>query len=234
MYHSVSPPFAKPQIRECSRNSPTIERTRMLLRHALDAGQQRAGAADDQVDCRRRPARPGRAPRSKAGRRARSSSRRSGPRWPALACSISRSTSSRNRVRRLFGATSSRRNVRWRERPVRTLNRSVTSAPIRPAGQQPEVRVQAGGLGVVVAGPDVDVAAQARALAADDRANLRVGLEADEPVDDVGAGVLELAGPDDVRLLVEAGLDLDEDDDLLAASAARIRSRTIGESPEVR
>ncbi len=29
MYHSPSPPFSKPQIRECSRNSPTIERTRM-------------------------------------------------------------------------------------------------------------------------------------------------------------------------------------------------------------
>ncbi len=43
-----------------------------------------------------------------------------------------------------------------------------------------------------------------------------MGLEPDESVDDVGAGLLELAGPDDVRLLVEAGLDLDEDDDLLA------------------
>ena len=31
------------------------------------------------------------------------------------------------------------------------------------------------------------------------------------------AGPLQLAGPDDVRLLVEAGLDLDEDHDLLAA-----------------
>ena len=29
MYHSCSPPLAKPKIRECSRNSPTIERTRI-------------------------------------------------------------------------------------------------------------------------------------------------------------------------------------------------------------
>ena len=29
MYHSGSPPLAKLQIRECSRNSPTIERTVM-------------------------------------------------------------------------------------------------------------------------------------------------------------------------------------------------------------
>ena len=44
-----------------------------------------------------------------------------------------------------------------------------------------------------------------------------MGLQPDEAVDDVGARLLQLAGPDDVRLLVEAGLDLDEDDDLLAA-----------------
>ena len=30
MYHSGSPPLAKPQIRECSRNSPMIDRTRTL------------------------------------------------------------------------------------------------------------------------------------------------------------------------------------------------------------
>ena len=42
-------------------------------------------------------------------------------------------------------------------------------------------------------------------------------LEADQPVDDMRPRLLELAGPVDVRLLVEAGLDLDQDDDLLAA-----------------
>jgi hypothetical protein len=42
-----------------------------------------------------------------------------------------------------------------------------------------------------------------------------VGLEADQPVDDMRAGLLELACPDDVGLFVEAGLDLDEDHDLL-------------------
>ena len=44
-----------------------------------------------------------------------------------------------------------------------------------------------------------------------------MGLQADEAVDDVSAGLLQLAGPDDVRLLIEAGLDLDEHDDLLPA-----------------
>ena len=42
-------------------------------------------------------------------------------------------------------------------------------------------------------------------------------LEPDQPVDDVRAGPLQLARPDDVRLFVEASLDLDEDHDLLAA-----------------
>ena len=88
---------------------------------------------------------------------------------------------------------------------------------LRAAGQQPEVRVEAGGLRVVVAGPDVDVAAEPGALAPHDQRDLAVGLEPNEAVDDMGAGLLELAGPDDVRLLVEAGLDLDEHHDLLAA-----------------
>ena len=154
---------------------------------------------------------------------------------PAAAWPISRSTRSRKRERRLCGATSSRRNVRWRDRPVRLLNRSVTSAPSSgPAGQQAEVHVQPGGLGVVVAGPDVDVAAQAGPLAPDDERGLGVRLEADQPVDDVRAGPLELARPDDVRLLVEAGLDLDQDDDLLAALGRpdeRLDDRRVARRP---
>ena len=53
-------------------------------------------------------------------------------------------------------------------------------------------------------------------LVAHDHRQLAVRLEADQPVDDVAAGVLELAGPLDVGLLVEAGLDLDEHQHLLA------------------
>ncbi|MEY9487737.1 hypothetical protein RKD26_003531 [Streptomyces calvus] len=41
-------------------------------------------------------------------------------------------------------------------------------------------------------------------------------LEADQAVDDVAAGLLQLARPLDVGVLVEAGLDLDQDEDLLA------------------
>ena len=90
-------------------------------------------------------------------------------------------------------------------------------AELRPAGQQADVDVQPRRLRVVVAGPDVDVAAQPGPLAPDDQGRLRVRLEPDQPVDDVRPGALELARPDDVGLLVEAGLDLDQDDDLLAA-----------------
>src|SRR5438093_622607 len=60
-------------------------------------------------------------------------------------------------------------------------------------------------------------AAQPGALAPDNQRRLRVRLEPDQTVDHMRAGALELARPDDVGLLVEAGLDLDQDDDLLAS-----------------
>ena len=107
-------------------------------------------------------------------------------------------------------------------------------AELGPAGQQAEVHVQPGRLRVVVAGPDMDVAAQPGALAADDERGLRVRLEPDQPVHDVGAGPFQLARPDDVRLLVEAGLDLDQDDDLLAALGGpdqRLDDRRVARRP---
>ena len=84
-------------------------------------------------------------------------------------------------------------------------------------GEQAEVLVQPRGLRVVVAGADVGVAAQAAVgLLADDQRELAVRLEADHAVDDVAAGLLERAGPLDVGLLVEARVDLDDDEHLLA------------------
>ena len=84
-------------------------------------------------------------------------------------------------------------------------------------GEQAQVRVDARGLVVVVAGADVGIAAQPARLAADDERALGVRLEAQQAVGHVGAGALEGPGPDDVGALVEAGLDLDHDHDLLAA-----------------
>ena len=53
-------------------------------------------------------------------------------------------------------------------------------------------------------------------LVAHHHGQLAVGLEADLAVDDVATGLLELAGPADVGRLVEAGLDLDQCQHLLA------------------
>ena len=53
-------------------------------------------------------------------------------------------------------------------------------------------------------------------LVAHHHRQLAVRLEPDQAVDDVAAGLLELAGPADVGLLVEAGLDLDDHQHLLA------------------
>ena len=83
-------------------------------------------------------------------------------------------------------------------------------------GQQPEVFVDAAGLGVVVAGSDVAVVLEPAALLADHERELAVGLQPDEAVDDVHAGSFEFAGPADVGLLVEPGLDLDEREHRLA------------------
>ena len=69
-----------------------------------------------------------------------------------------------------------RRDEQAAERPLARQAGQVVEqvgdvgAELRPAGQQPEVDVQPGGLRVVVAGPDVDVAAQARSPRAGRRA----------------------------------------------------------------
>ena len=89
-------------------------------------------------------------------------------------------------------------------------------AEIGIARQHAEVFVDGRGLRVVVAGADVAVAADAVGLLAHDEQDLGVRLQADEPVHDVRARLLEHAGPFDVGLLVEARLQLDERHDLLA------------------
>ena len=81
----------------------------------------------------------------------------------------------------------------------------------------------------------MDVPPQRRTLASDHERRLRVRLESDQAVDNVGAGLLELTRPDDVRLFVETGLDLHQHHDLLAsvgggdqvADDGRIAARAI-------
>ena len=107
-------------------------------------------------------------------------------------------------------------------------------AEVGVAGEEAEVGVDAGGLRVVVAGRQVDVAADAVVLAADDQGDLAVRLQADEAEDDVDAGLLQLARPEDVALLVEPGLQLDDRGHLLAVVGGPLQGRTIGESLLVR
>ena len=61
-----------------------------------------------------------------------------------------------------------------------------------------------------------NVTAQALAFAAHDEGDLRVCLEPDQAVGDVRSGTFQRSSPDDVGALVEAGLDLDQHDHLLA------------------
>ena len=84
---------------------------------------------------------------------------------------------------------------------------------------------------VVVAGADVAVAADAVGLLADDEEHLGVRLQADEAVHHVHARFFEHAGPFDVGLFVEARLQLDERDDLLALLGGldqRAHDRALG------
>ena len=81
--------------------------------------------------------------------------------------------------------------------------------------EEPEVLVDPGGRGVVVACPDVDVAPEAVGLAPDDERHLRVDLQVGESVHDVHARLLHRARPLDVAPLVEARLQLEEADRLL-------------------
>ena len=85
-----------------------------------------------------------------------------------------------------------------------------------PAREEPEVLVHAPRPGIVVAGGEMTVAPDTVGLLPNHEAGLAVRLEAGEAVDDVRAHFLKSARPPDIRLLVEARLQLHEDRDLLA------------------
>ena len=122
------------------------------------------------------------------------------------------------------GATISRRSARAAVAGEVVEELREVGAERRVGREHAEVLVERRGLRVVVAGADVAVAADAVGFLAHDEQDLAVRLQAHEPVDDVDARLLEAAGPFDVRLLVEAGLELDEGHHLLAF-ARRLRER---------
>ena len=87
---------------------------------------------------------------------------------------------------------------------------------LRVGGEQAEVGVEAGGDGVVVAGAEVAVAAgDAVFVVADEQGELAVGLEAEDAVEDLDAGVFEVARPADVGGFVEAGHEFNDDSHVL-------------------
>ena len=62
----------------------------------------------------------------------------------------------------------------------------------------------------------MDVTPEVAGLAADDQADLGVGLEVLHPVNDLGSGALEFVRAVEIARLVEAGFELDEDGHVLA------------------
>src|SRR6516165_7509924 len=83
-------------------------------------------------------------------------------------------------------------------------------------GEEGEVGIDLGGDRVIVAGADVAIGYELAALAPHDQAELGVGLEFDEAVDDLHACAFKVACPFDVGFLIEARLELDHSGDRLA------------------
>ena len=81
---------------------------------------------------------------------------------------------------------------------------------------KPEVLVEPRGLCVVVTRADVNVPPDVAFLLTHDETQLAVRLQTDQSVHDVASRALQGPCPFDVRLFVEARLDLNEYHDLLA------------------
>ncbi len=133
--------------------------------------------------------------------------------------------------RRIRSTSPSRRSLGRQQEVVEAVRARVAGQQVEQLGQvlaerlaareEPEVLVDAARPDVVVAGGEMAVAPDAVGLLAHDEARLAVGLEAGDAVDDVRAHFFERARPADVRLLVEARLQLHEDGDLLAVLDGR-------------
>ena len=80
----------------------------------------------------------------------------------------------------------------------------------RIGGEERQIRVAAGGDRMVVAGADMHIGGERAALAAHHERQLGVGLELDEAEYDLHTGALQITRPADIRLLVEARLELDQ------------------------
>ena len=186
------------------------------FRQAFDAGAQDAEAADDQVDfdagLRGLVKGFDHAGSSRAFILATMCAGR-----PAWACSCSRRMRRRKLSAMVSGATSRGQIVVDLGVGGEVIEDHVHPlGDLRIAGKQAQVGIEAGGDGVVVAGAQVAIAAgHAVFVAADQHGQLAVGLEADDAVEDLHAGIFHAARPADVRGLVEAGHQLDNQRGLL-------------------
>lgn len=98
----------------------------------------------------------------------------------------------------------------WR-RPCNVIeDRRGILAEIRIAGEERQVGVNLGRDRVIISSTVVDVWTETAAFLTDDKRHLRVGFQFDEAVNDLHAGALQVPGPSNVALFVEAGLELDE------------------------
>ena len=202
-------------MRLCSRNRPRIERTRIVLGQPFDPGPQHADRARADVDLRARRAGgvqlvddrrvdevvelepdPGRLAVLRGGR----------DRADLLDEPLAHLERRHEELAEPLGAAEAGDVVE---------DVGDVGGDLLVGREDPDVLVEPRRRGVVVAGADVDVAAQPARLATDDERHLRVDLHVREPVHDVHARLLELARPLDVAPLVEAGLQLDEADRLL-------------------
>ena len=94
--------------------------------------------------------------------------------------------------------------------------RGGIAAEFGAASEHADVGVELGGGFVVVSGAEVHVAHQAAGFASHDEADLGVGFESGDAVDDLGTRVDEIASTFEIAGLVKAGLQLDEHGDVLS------------------
>src|SRR5438105_615745 len=85
------------------------------------------------------------------------------------------------------------------------------------------IRVDAGGVRVIIARAGVHIAAKAIVILAHHQHDLAVSLESEHAVADMDAHSLELLGKRDIRCLVEARLQLDNNGNLLAIADSRLQ-----------
>src|SRR5690606_31860877 len=123
--------------------------------------------------------------------------------------------------------------VRTRRHHLEILRLAVTRDEIEDArhvaadgavgGEERQVGVDARSVGVVVPRADMAVGGDVVSLTTDDEAELGVGLELNEAVDDVDAGLLHLTRKIDVGRLVEPRLQLDDRSHRLAGVGSLLK-----------